>query len=89
MWIKNHRNGTTGMDIIHNAFYARSYAKYAGAAGVKFAVCKFTVRVLLVMRRPSLTGCVDIVDYTDYLGAKPADLTTKVSHKHSAFAFGL
>ena len=37
IWVKNNLNDTNAMSIIHSAFWARSYARFAGAAGVKFA----------------------------------------------------
>ena len=37
VWVKNNLNGTNAMSIIHSAFWARSYARFAASAGVKFA----------------------------------------------------
>lgn len=37
IWVKNNLNATNAMSIIHSAFWARSYARFAASAGVKFA----------------------------------------------------
>ena len=41
LFIANDLNTTAGMDVVHNAIYARQYARHAAAAGLNFA-CFFT-----------------------------------------------
>ena len=36
LYIANPLNSTAGMNVVHNALYARNYAKYAALAGVSY-----------------------------------------------------
>ena len=36
LYIANTLNGTAGMNVVHNALYARRYAEYAAAAGINY-----------------------------------------------------
>ena len=46
LYVANHRNTTEGMSVVHNALWARRYAKFAEQAGLNYAAyCEGTARL--------------------------------------------
>ena len=54
LYVANHRNTTEGMSVVHNALWARRYAKFAEQAGLNYAAyCE-----LPASRKSSASGCL-------------------------------